>query len=250
MDLCERTRPGAPRHPWEVAKCAFFLSILGHTGLLSSAGRWLDVGAGDAWFAQQLIESSAAGSSVTCWDANYSDFDLESIASGDEILPIRVPPTGVFDGIVMLDVLEHVLDDVSFLKLVVTDHLSSDGKILISVPAHQRLFSDHDVFLNHHRRYSRKACLELFERSDLRVEQEGGVFHSLALARAAAVVLERLPSRPQEQSGVGKWDRGRSLTSLVTSVLNLEARGSRWLSDRDLYLPGLSYWALCCKPGL
>jgi SAM-dependent methyltransferase len=57
-----------------------------------------------------------------------------------------------FDLIVCMDVLEHLHDDglaVGTLK----EHLSGDGLLIISAPAHMYLWNDNDVFSHHVRRY-------------------------------------------------------------------------------------------------
>ena len=54
----------------------------------------------------------------------------------------------------MMDVLEHVDDDVALLKQY-SRSLPKHGRVLITVPAFQFLWSGHDEFLNHRRRYTR-----------------------------------------------------------------------------------------------
>ncbi|MFV2056474.1 MAG: class I SAM-dependent methyltransferase [Thiohalomonadales bacterium] len=57
------------------------------------------------------------------------------------------------DMLLLADVLEHVEDDVTFLQEGI-DHLKRGAFIVISVPALQLLWSQHDVILGHYRRYS------------------------------------------------------------------------------------------------
>ena len=64
--------------------------------------------------------------------------------------------SSTYDLIVMLDVLEHITEDLMSLK-VLRDHLVKDGRILITVPAHQWLWSGHDEIHHHKRRYSRET---------------------------------------------------------------------------------------------
>lgn len=63
-----------------------------------------------------------------------------------------------FDLICLLDVLEHVADDEQSLRNL-KNHLSfaqpAKGKLLITVPAYQWMFSQHDKELSHFRRYSK-----------------------------------------------------------------------------------------------
>lgn len=71
-------------------------------------------------------------------------------------LPHGLPlsATDRFDVITMLDVLEHVEEDVASLK---TLHglLQPDGLLLLTVPAYPFLWSGHDVVNEHKRRYTR-----------------------------------------------------------------------------------------------
>jgi SAM-dependent methyltransferase len=68
--------------------------------------------------------------------------------------------TKKFDLIVALDVIEHIDKDTK-----VINHLSSmlknNGKILITVPAYQFLFSIKDKVLHHKRRYTKKNLNEI-----------------------------------------------------------------------------------------
>ena len=71
MDLIERPGGVVRRHPWELSRARFFLALLERLELLGTTDRWLDVGAGDAWFAQQLRSVLPSGARLTCWDAFY-----------------------------------------------------------------------------------------------------------------------------------------------------------------------------------
>src|SRR5579884_3739819 len=119
MDLAERVQPIEQRHPWEVARAALFLRILEQCGALG-ATRVLDVGAGDAWLAGRVVERLPAEAQVTCWDPNYRDEDLadEQRPPGLRLTSLR--PSGVFQGVLILDVIEHVRDDAGFVREVVT----------------------------------------------------------------------------------------------------------------------------------
>ncbi len=62
-----------------------------------------------------------------------------------------------FDYIILSDVLEHISKkDIHKSLMKIWDVLKPGGKLIITVPAHQWLFNEHDVFLNHTCRYSKK----------------------------------------------------------------------------------------------
>ncbi len=248
MDLSERGAGGSLRHPWETARARFFIDLLNRRGLLTGESRWLDVGAGDGWLTGELAEASPTGATFVCWDINYDSSLLKTLGDNHpEISHSADEPTGTFDRVLLLDVIEHVEADRTFLTRIVADRLRSGGTALISVPAWQPLFSQHDVALSHFRRYSPRAARSVFWQAGLVIETEGGLFHGLLLPRLAQVAGERL-GRRTPSAGIGSWHGGARTTRAVNAVLRGDADVSRRLSDRGFQLPGLSYWALCTKP--
>ena len=69
MDLIERHGAARGRHPWEIARARFFLRLLDRLGCLATTPSWLDVGAGDAWFAEQLRPLLPDEASLVCWSS-------------------------------------------------------------------------------------------------------------------------------------------------------------------------------------
>src|SRR5262249_4738730 len=151
MDLREAGVTGAVRHPWEVARFRFFSEVL-RRSVPSAPARIFDIGAGDAWFAGQLRAQLPAETEITCWDTEYRG----TTTTEDGIRRTATKPEGRADVLLLLDVLEHVEDDRAFLTSLVRDLTSKGSSVLISVPAWSALFSAHDSFLKHYRRYSPK----------------------------------------------------------------------------------------------
>ena len=249
MDLSERRGSAETRHPWEQARARFFEGLAARLVRPSVPVAWLDVGAGDAWLGMHIADSLPTGSSMVCWDVNYSDDDLATLAAEAPALRFTTDqPTDRADVISLLDVLEHVDDDVALLTSLVEQNLADDGVVIVSVPAYQQLFTAHDTALAHHRRYSPAQCRRVIESCGLRVDEEGGLFSTLLAPRAVQKGLERVRSpRPaaDESIGVGGWTGGPLLTKTMTLALNADAAVSRWISARGRVLPGLSYWAIC-----
>ena len=75
-----------------------------------------------------------------------------------------------FDLICLFDVLEHLEQDVAALAAV-KNLLAPGGKILLTVPAYQWLWSGHDVFLHHKRRYGVAELLNKIQISGLYPEK-------------------------------------------------------------------------------
>jgi SAM-dependent methyltransferase len=242
VDLLEAgAQPPAIRHPWEQARLAFFLRVLGEHRLADERSTILDVGAGDAWFASRLAE--ATGASVACWDTGYAR--ALPRAPGSRLSFTADAPPGAFDLVLALDVVEHVEDDAAFVGAIVRDHLREAGHLLFSVPAWPRLFSGHDVRLGHVRRYSPRRARALLEGAGLAVIEAGGLFHSLLLPRALQKAAEPLVRTPAAHAG--EWRGSRSTTAAARALLGLDARVSRTFARIGWDVPGLSWWALCRK---
>lgn len=84
-----------------------------------------------------------------------------------EIRPCKLPEevpfaNQAFDLIVMLDVLEHIEDDVTTLE-VVRPLLANSGWLVITVPAFPFLWSPHDIRLHHYRRYTKESLRSRLE---------------------------------------------------------------------------------------
>lgn len=64
-----------------------------------------------------------------------------------------------FDSIVIINVLEHILNDVEAL-IYLRDALQQKGRIILLVPALQSIYGKLDVALGHIRRYSKKQLIK------------------------------------------------------------------------------------------
>ena len=75
-----------------------------------------------------------------------------------------------FDSIYILDVLEHIDDQLAILKST-QHHLTQNGKILLTVPAFEFLWSPHDDFVHHVRRYTKNGLKKTLEEAGYKVER-------------------------------------------------------------------------------
>jgi 2-polyprenyl-3-methyl-5-hydroxy-6-metoxy-1,4-benzoquinol methylase len=174
MDLKEQDLLGGDpaRHWYYVAKGRALRALL--------AGRTvpevLDVGAGSGVFARQLLDAGVCASAV-CVDPNYPEERVEPRA-GKEIQFRRAVAQVSQPLILMIDVLEHVADDCGLLRSY-AERAAAGTLVLISVPAFQCLWSGHDVFLGHHRRYTRTQLEALVRRAGLEVVRTRYFFAAL-----------------------------------------------------------------------
>jgi hypothetical protein len=120
--------------------------------------------------------------------------------------------------------------------------------VLVSVPAWPALFTSHDTFLHHHRRYSPRLARKVVKSAGLHIERSGGAFHSLLLPRALQKAKESLLGSPAHLQPALRWRHGRWVTAAVDRALRVDQALSHMLAGRGLDMPGLTWWALCRKP--
>jgi SAM-dependent methyltransferase len=94
-----------------------------------------------------------------------------------------------FDLVTCLDVIEHTDDDVAALRELARV-TKSGGRLIVTVPAHPRLWSQHDEVNGHRRRYTREALRTGARTAGWRVDRETG-FNVAYLLPAALVRITR-----------------------------------------------------------
>jgi SAM-dependent methyltransferase len=100
---------------------------------------------------------------------------------------------GQYDAVFLLDVIEHVSDDVAFVQAA-SRHLRPGGLVIINVPAHRRLASDYDRIAGHLRRYSRRRMANLLRLCGIQpgaIWQWGLSMVPLLVARKALLASNR-----------------------------------------------------------
>ncbi|WP_285274605.1 class I SAM-dependent methyltransferase [Halopseudomonas bauzanensis] len=148
----------------------------------------LDVGAGSGFFSRALLDHSDA-TEAWCVDISYpQDHDAQS---GSKSIHFRRSVEQLDSDLVLLmDVLEHVEDDVGLLADYVAK-VPSGAHFLISVPAFQFLWSDHDVFLEHYRRYRLHEIEDVAQKAGLKVLRGSYYFGAVFPIAATLRLLER-----------------------------------------------------------
>jgi len=172
-------------HWWYRARREILADYLTREGGLPHAAHILEIGCGTG---HNLVMLARFGHV----DAIEIDPVARGIASerlGRAVLDAPLPalpgiPLASYDLIAVLDVVEHVEDDVAAL-VAMRERLKPGGKILIAVPAHQWMWSAHDVANHHHRRYSKTSLAKAISDAGLQPKKLG-YFNSLLFPLAAA----------------------------------------------------------------
>jgi len=225
------------KHWWFVGRRAIIRSIIEKRVRPKDSSRILEAGCGTGGNLAMLGDYGSL-------EALEYDDDARAIArerSGIDVQPGRLPDgidhvNGPYQLVTLFDVLEHLEEDEASLRSL-SKLLASDGKIILTVPALQFLWSDHDVVHHHHRRYSSARLREVLERAGLQVEYIS-YFNSLLLP---AAILQRLASRLSKKKPAIDEVPSKVLNSFLTKIFS----GERLLLNRIRLPLGLSLCAVC-----
>ena len=194
MDLKEEDILGADigRHWYYRAKAAAL-----RRAVASLAPRHiLDIGAGSGFFSRRLLADTDARSAL-CVDTGYAT-DRDDSASGKPVLYRRAIGAVDCDLVLMMDVLEHVDDD----RGLVVDYAAKvpeGAHFLVTVPAFRFLWSGHDVFLEHVRRYRLGEIETVLSAAGLAIVR-GSYYFGFVFPLATAVRLATRNTREPRSS--------------------------------------------------
>lgn len=192
MDLKESQLLGnqVDKHWYYRAKAIALEKVLGNKRFNSL----LDVGAGSGFFTKHLLLKTTINDSK-CVDIGY-EVETKEFLGEKHVSYLKSVENSDADLVVLMDVLEHVEDDHALLKEYV-DKCKPGTTFIISVPAFQFMWSDHDVFLEHFRRYNLIELESLVSGTGLKLERSC-YFFSLVFPIAFAVrMLEKILKKPK-----------------------------------------------------
>jgi SAM-dependent methyltransferase len=226
------------RHWWFRSRRRFVWALLRRAGVRPSP-RILDAGCGTG---RNLIEFGSLG------DAEGVDFSDDAVAfchdrglqavrkARIEELPF---PERQFDLILATDVIEHVEDDrraLTELRRVA----APDARLVITVPAYNWIWSQHDESHHHHRRYTLRRLRGSVASTGW--EPLAGSYCFTTLLPAVAAVRAVRTRRPRQN---GHSDLALTPPQL-NGVLELPGRVEAALIERGVVLPaGLSIGMAC-----
>lgn len=134
-------------------------------------------------------------------------------------LPASLPAAGMFD------VLEHVQDDVAVLNLLHT-LLSPGGRLYVTVPSFQLLWSSEDELAGHHRRYTIGSLSQRLANAAFTTEYATYLFSPLPLP---ILLFRSLPTR----LGWRKTLEPNQITSELRPRGNIAVRALRAVLARE-----------------
>lgn len=140
-------------------------------------------------------------------------------------------PEGVVDILIMLNVLEHIEDDIKALQNA-KKLLKPGGYLIIEVPAGPQLYDSYDAELQHFRRYSALDLHKKLRQAGFTLKQSSHLGFILFPAFALVKLLNKILSFRAKKPVVNKQVARTSSSWLLKFMMNLEMKFLK-----DFHLP-------------
>ncbi len=204
------------KHWWFVARRQILQKVICRLSLPTNA-QILEAGCGTGGNLQMLSRygkvSAMELDQIACELANQRQ--VTQVKRGS--LPDNIPFNSQYDLILILDVIEHLDNDLSALEALYYK-LKPGGYLLVTVPAYMFLWSEHDEINHHKRRYRLKSLKKVVKQAGYELNY-GSYFNTVlfplvAIVRILAKLLPKqntnqlssdlvVPSKPVNQ--ILKW---------------------------------------------
>ena len=215
----ERMAEQDQRHWWFVARRRILAEVVRRVVQPPKRARVLEVGCGTGHNLAMLGEFGKL-------DACELDAIARGMASdrlGRPVLEARLPDlsmfkAGSYDLIALLDVLEHVPDDLGSLKAI-RRLLKPGGALVLTVPANKWMWSAHDVAHHHFRRYTKGELARLFRQAGYDIKLHSYFNTLLFPAVAAARLIGKLRGNETADDAMP----GNRVNEILNKVFGSEA---------------------------
>jgi len=252
--------PGAKRHPWELAKCKVVQFLLNKykKDAEFTHSTILDIGCGDLFVLRRLSElykDMKLFGVDTALERDIIDFSFSRMPDSNIFLSLSLDEIDQYihrtvDFVFLLDVIEHIENDIDYLKGILAHRfISYETYFIITAPAFQCLTCSHDRYLGHYRRYTNRNLKKSVESAGLQIVDIGYFFFTLLIPRILQKIYELMQNNHlKEQYGVSHWNYNKSITKIVMNILYYDFRMGYLLNKHArLNVPGLSNFVICRK---
>ena len=248
MDINEVTGKLKYRHPWELSRTISVLrEIYPILCRMNDNAKFLSIGAGDMYFDKHILRIKKQNAVDIGYDTDKIDLVKDKSNRIKMFGNLDKVGNEKFDYALMLDSLEYMSDDEDYLTQV-SEHLENGGYLILTLPAYQLMYSDHDRIVGNLRRYSRQSLKRLINRiSGVKIIDMHYFYHSLLIVRLIQKAF-RVDIDPMHKVTTGwNYSENSYLTRVVVGVLNFDYFICMCLSKVGIFLPGLSLMAICKK---
>jgi SAM-dependent methyltransferase len=247
-ELHERVA-GEGKHPMDAL--SRFYAEISVTPILQKKGVLLDVGCSSGYFLQQILASHPLSNLI---GADYLPEVVQASAKKNPGTPmlqfdLRTCPLvdECLDGVVALNVLEHIDDDCLALRQI---HriLKRGGRAHIEVPAGPELYDYYDEVLKHYRRYTRDELVSKSLAAGFKIVKVSGIGHVLyplfCLAKKRNIFIGRKLEFKKKAELVAESICKTSNSFFIKSLLSFEKK----IHGLAPYFQGIRHYIILEKP--
>lgn len=162
----------------------------------------IDIGAGSGFFSEEVNTCfpETIQQSILV-DTAYTLSEIEGSRKGKMKKQHHLPEQLHNSLVLLMDVLEHLPDDLLMLKNIRQNAMPGiDNYFFITVPAFQSIWSGHDVYLEHYRRYTKTSLLKVLNEAGYKTNKiyylYGSLFPLVFLKRKLGNVLASKKDAP------------------------------------------------------
>jgi SAM-dependent methyltransferase len=224
-------RDGGSLHPIDVASRESALDSLSAFGF-PATGTLLEIGSASGYLLEDLRRKYPTATLLGSDVIPGALMRLHQKLPGVPLLQIDITnnplPSGAFDAIVALNVLEHIKDHQRALQEMAR-LLKPGGLLLVEVPAGPSLYDGYDAFLHHFRRYSRQDVEALVQSADVQIVSRSTLGFVVYPAFWLSKKLNRMRSRTAADPAlVSDAIRNTAASALVKLAFSFERRARRF----------------------
>lgn len=232
-------------HWWFQGRAAVVLEMIDRFCPVEEDEQFLDVGCGTGLILQALSQRrEAVGVDMSPLAVDYAKQRGLSQVFCAELAELQTVASRAwaFRVAVLLDVIEHVQDDLGLLRQVYQT-LKPGGQVLITVPAYPWMWSQHDVLNHHYRRYTARQLRDVVSASGFEMQKLS--FYNTWLFLPALLQKAVSGQRPVQDAAetiptVAPW-----LNALFKGIFASE----QYLLPHVNFPFGVSLLAIAQKPG-
>ena len=213
-------------HWYYAAKINKIISLLSESKLFELGSRHLnclDIGAGNGIMSYAVSERFNHYGLSHAWhlvDSAYLENDL--LIKDSQFVSLQaIPKNKKYDVILAIDVIEHINEQREFLRLI-RSHCNPGALVVITAPALMFLWSTHDTYLEHFRRYRSKELQHECTRSGFHVLSHGYVYSPLLPLITSVIYVKKILAAFLPRSSFGEPHTNMRRTHpRVNSILRL-----------------------------
>jgi SAM-dependent methyltransferase len=213
LEMADESSPNY--HRWITELCRPFVG-----------DRALEVGAGygavTRFLSEGVADYVATDTSPECLAALELRFRNSPNVSVRKLDVLTDHLDGGFDAIILINVLEHLLDDAGILSSL-SRHLAPQGKLIVYVPALNSLYGAWDDRVGHYRRYSKRRLERVMREAGLAVVESR---YANLVAIPAWFAFSRLGIRNKQSAATATLSRDLQIWDRTAVPL------TRWMERR------------------